>query len=129
MTTWPTKPITIAEFNDLKKQGRIGNRQKGDKAKAEMLNMINTLLPGDMFCECEYKFHHERKWKFDYAIPELKIAIEYEGLMSEKSGHTTITGYSDNCEKYNMAVILGWKVLRYTALNWNNLREDLKKLI
>jgi hypothetical protein len=39
----------------------------------------------------------------------LKVAIEYEGLMSVKSGQTTVTGYSNDCIKYNLAACLGWK--------------------
>ena len=77
----------------------------------------------------EFKFLKNRKFRFDYAIPFYRIAVEYEGLMSEKSRHTTITGYSKDCEKYNLATINGWKVLRYTALNYGNLEQDLKYLL
>lgn len=80
------------------------------------------------FCE-ELRFHHKRKFKFDWAIQDLKIAIEYEGLMSNKSGHTTVTGYTSDCEKYNLAQIEGWTVLRYTALNYKNLDNDLRKML
>lgn len=27
----------------------------------------------------EHRFHPFREWRFDYAIPELKIALEVEG--------------------------------------------------
>ena len=74
-------------------------------------------------------FHPVRKWRFDWAIPDIKVAIEYEGLMSEKSGHTTPTGYTSDCEKYNAAALLGWTVLRYTALNYGNLGRDLTEYL
>jgi hypothetical protein len=77
----------------------------------------------------ELKFHPERKWKFDFAFPEKWIAIEYEGLMSAKSRHTTVTGYTGDAEKYNAAQQLGWKILRYTALNYKSMINDLNKLI
>lgn len=79
--------------------------------------------------EKEFKFSADRKFKFDYAIPLLKIGLEYEGLMSAKSRHTTATGYSKDCEKYNLAQIEGWKVLRYTALNYTQLEKDLQKIV
>lgn len=79
--------------------------------------------------EKEYKFSKDRKFKFDYAIPSLMLACEYEGLMSSKSRHTTATGYSKDCEKYNLAQIEGWKVLRYTALNYTQLEKDLQKIV
>lgn len=79
--------------------------------------------------ENEFKFLHHRKFRFDIAIPEEKIAIEYEGLMSSKSRHTSIKGYSADCDKYNLAAINGWKVLRFTALNYKDFNYVLKELI
>lgn len=77
----------------------------------------------------ELKFDDVRKFRFDWAIPSLKIAIEYEGLFSEKSGHLTVSGYTSDCIKYNLAVANGWRVLRYTAKNYLNLEKDLIRLI
>ena len=76
----------------------------------------------------EHKFLYNRKFRFDFAIVEHKIAIEYEGIMAYKSRHTSVTGYSKDCEKYNLAVINGWRVLRYTALNISNLENDLNMM-
>jgi len=76
----------------------------------------------------EFQFAKPRKFRFDYAIPELKIAIEYEGIRSSKSRHTTITGYTNDTTKYNLAAVNGWAVLRYTALNYANVENDLKLL-
>lgn len=79
--------------------------------------------------EKEYRFHPERKFRFDFAIPQYKIAIEYEGIFAYKSRHTTVTGYSTDTEKYNLAVIAGWKVLRYTQLTFTKAGDDVEKLI
>ena len=84
------------------------------------------LIPG--YVE-ELQFSQERKFRFDWAIPELMIAIEYEGIFSKKSGHTTINGYTKDCDKYNLAALEGWKILRYTAKNYQNLGSDLKKML
>ena len=77
----------------------------------------------------ELQFDEVRKFRFDWAIPSLMIAIEFEGIMSEKSRHTTKTGYSKDTEKYNLAAISGWIVLRYTVLTYGNLERDLLKII
>lgn len=80
--------------------------------------------------ETEYRFHPERKWRFDFAIPDKKIAIEYEGVYGGgKSRHTTVSGYTADSEKYNEAAKLGWTVLRYTAKSYGKLITDLKELI
>jgi very-short-patch-repair endonuclease len=77
----------------------------------------------------ELQFHDVRKFRFDWAIPSMKIAIEYEGIFSKKSGHTTVGGYTKDCDKYNLATLEGWKVLRYTAKNYKQISNDLKYLL
>lgn len=79
--------------------------------------------------QTEYKFDEVRKFRFDWAIPELMIAIEYEGVFSAKSRHTTVAGFSEDCRKYNLAIANGWRVLRYTALNYLELYTDLEKIL
>ena len=79
----------------------------------------------------EYRFDETevRKFRFDYCFPEIKIAIEYEGIFSEKSGHTTVTGYTKDAIKYNLAQAQGWRVIRLTAINYKTLLEEINKLI
>ena len=77
----------------------------------------------------EHKFHPIRKWRFDWFIKEISIAIEYNGIISAKSRHTTITGYTNDMTKINQAQLLGYKVLQYTPLNYKMLVQDLPKKI
>jgi len=84
--------------------------------------------------EREYRFHPERKWRFDFALPNQKVAIEFEGGIFMNGGHNRGIIYASNCEKYNAAVLLGWKVLRYTVKDLEKKNgeykvvEDLQKL-
>ena len=66
--------------------------------------------------EREYEFHPTRKWRFDFAWPDHMLAVECEGLVKPglKSRHTTNSGFSKDCEKYNAAALMGYTVLRYT---------------
>lgn len=64
--------------------------------------------------EREFRFHPERKWRFDYAFTDLFLAIEVEGGIYSGGRHVRGAGYAKDMEKYNAAVISGWKVLRYT---------------
>lgn len=77
--------------------------------------------------ENEYRFS-KRRFRFDIAIPSLMTAIEYNGIFSEKSRHTTVTGYSKDREKVNLAITLGWRVLEYTPLNYKNFPNDFTEL-
>lgn len=119
--------MTSAEYRAhiAKKSTPKKKKGNGSKAKGEMEIMLK--LAGYEYVK-EFKFHPTRKWRFDWAIPSLKIAVEYEGIMSEKSRHTTITGMSGDCEKYNAAQSLGWKVLRFTALNYEDLITTIKQI-
>lgn len=62
----------------------------------------------------EYRFHPVRKWRFDYAWPAQKIALEVEGGVWTGGRHTRGAGFLKDCEKYNTAAIFGWRVLRVT---------------
>ena len=65
-------------------------------------------------CVKEYRFDTKRRWRFDYAIPKFKIALEVEGGVWTNGRHTRAKGFLGDIEKYNNATILGWKVLRCT---------------
>lgn len=62
----------------------------------------------------EYKFLPDRKFKFDFAIPELMIALEVEGGIWTGGRHTRPVGFKKDMEKYNLAASNGWLVLRTT---------------
>ena len=65
--------------------------------------------------EREYPFNEEgRRWRFDFAWPEHKLAVECHGLVaSGKGGHQTISGLSHDLEKHNAATMQGWRVLYF----------------
>lgn len=102
----------------------------------------------------QYRFSHN--WKFDFVLMEneqeisnLKIAIECEGLFAQKifvkgrnrsfsSRHLRPLGYTEDCHKYNQAILEGWSVLRFTSIDFNpkninynpyKLFEQIKELI
>ena len=62
----------------------------------------------------EYRFHPVRKWKFDFAWPRVKVAVEIEGGAFSKGRHTRGKGFEGDCEKYNAALDAGWRVYRFT---------------
>lgn len=77
----------------------------------------------------EFKFLSDRKFRFDFYLPDFCTGIEYEGIISAKARHTSVTGFTKDCEKYNLAQLNGYKVLRYTALNVKDLIRDVEFLI
>ena len=65
--------------------------------------------------ETEYRFHSPRRWRFDFAFPDQKIAIECEGGIFSGGRHVRGAGFEADAEKYNTAAIDGWMVLRFTS--------------
>lgn len=64
--------------------------------------------------EVEYRFHPTRLWRFDFALLPEKVAAEVEGGIWRNGAHSRGRGFSEDCEKYNSAAVLGWVVLRFT---------------
>lgn len=62
--------------------------------------------------QAEYKFHPTRRWRFDFAYPDLMLAIEVEGGIWVGGRHIHPVGFEKDCEKYNEATKMGWKVFR-----------------
>lgn len=62
----------------------------------------------------EYKFHPTRKWRFDYAWVDEKVAVEIEGGAWSGGRHTRGSGFIRDMEKYNTAGKAKWFVFRFT---------------
>lgn len=73
----------------------------------------------------EHVFHPVRRWRFDFAFPSQRVAVEIEGAGSgprcpachqPKFGrHQQLDGARKDAEKYNTAAAMGWRVLRFMA--------------
>ena len=84
------------------------------KSELEETLLLQIKAEGLPIPEREVRFHLTRKWRFDFAYPQWKIGIECEGGTWVKGRHTSGKGYRADCEKYNYANMLGWRVLRFT---------------
>ena len=65
--------------------------------------------------EREYRFHPTRRWRLDFAWPELKFACEVEGGIYTGGRHVRPKGFEADLEKYGEAMKLGWDVYRCSA--------------
>lgn len=107
---------------------------RGNKNKAQLALCLRSLF-GDAVVT-EHRFHPVRQWRFDWAIPSLKLAIEYQGhgmTAGAKTGahigrHASLTGMAGDCEKLNAAQLAGWRVLLFTSLHFDPRKRAEFKL-
>ena len=56
-----------------------------------------------------------RRFRFDFAwVPE-QLAAEVDGAVWTGGRHARGAGIESDCEKVNLAIERGWKVLRFTT--------------
>ncbi len=60
----------------------------------------------------EYRFDDVRRWRFDFAWPDLFFAVEVEGITYEHGRHQRKEGFEADLEKYQSAMLQGWTVYR-----------------
>ncbi len=89
----------------------------------------------------EYQFHPDRKWKIDWAVLPIKLAVELNGgvfsrpvrcnhcglpvtrtlangsiiPVREGGRHNSAGGYMKDLEKINALCLAGWRVLQFTS--------------
>ena len=94
----------------LRKQPKKRDPSPGEESLAKQLTALKISFVR------EYRFYQPyRQWRFDFALMEHKIAIEVEGGIWVKGGHTRGKHFEEDCVKYNTATMLGWKVLRFST--------------
>lgn len=66
--------------------------------------------------EREFRFVETRRFRFDYAWPAVRMAVEVEGGIFMRGGgrHNRGAYMLTDMEKYNLAAENGWTLLRYT---------------
>jgi very-short-patch-repair endonuclease len=68
----------------------------------------------------EFRFDPNRRWRFDFAWPHYRIAVEVEGGIWMGGRHNRPVGYAKDLEKYNKAAKDGWRVFRFTPQQFKN---------
>ncbi len=60
----------------------------------------------------EHRFHPTRRWRFDYAWPVQRVALEIDGASGSYGRHSRPGGMRADHEKLNTAAVMGWRVIR-----------------
>jgi very-short-patch-repair endonuclease len=63
----------------------------------------------------EFRFHPTRKWRFDFAWPDQKVAVELHGATYSNGRHNRGAGMRNDADKTNAAQLMGWITLIFTS--------------
>lgn len=86
-----------------------------ERSRGELFFKSQCTLSGLPEPVREHRFHPVRKWRFDFAWPDRMLAVEVEGGAFTGGRHTRGVGFQLDCQKYNAAVLSGWRVFRFTS--------------
>jgi very-short-patch-repair endonuclease len=81
-----------------------------ERELAKQIQLVGLPQP-----QVEFRFWPKRRFRFDFAYPDLLIAIEVEGGQWIQGRHQRPMGFENDMIKYNEAAIRGWLVLRFTG--------------
>ena len=67
--------------------------------------------------EPEYRILSDRKFRWDWAWPDKRVALEIQGGVWVHGKHGRGSGIVKDHEKMNLAVVAGWRVLQVQPKN------------
>lgn len=62
--------------------------------------------------EAEYRILPDRRFRWDFAWPDAKLALEIQGGVWVSGSHGRGTGIVRDQEKLNLAAVAGWRTLQ-----------------
>jgi very-short-patch-repair endonuclease len=86
-------------------------KRAGSALEADMALQLRAWRLTDGM-EREHRFAQGRRWRFDFAWPAQRVALEVEGGAWTGGRHTRGAGFLADLEKYNRAALDGWRVIR-----------------
>ncbi len=68
----------------------------------------------------EFKFHPNRRWRFDFCWPDKLIALEVQGGLFIRGAHSRGAYIVKSQEKYNHAALMGWRIFYFQPKEFND---------
>lgn len=90
-------------------------------AKNESLFFALLISQGLPLPEKEVKMIDGRRYRIDYAWPDLRLGVEIQGGVYTRGAHGSITGILQGYKKSNDAALYGWTLLYFTPAEMKSL--------
>lgn len=106
------RPLRLTDIE----ASRTPRRKRQRKDLATVLAEQLTLAGWRTFVR-EHHFHRKRQWRIDIAFPDVKLAVECEGVGPKgKPGRHQLTQHLHaNTEKHSALAAAGWRLIRATG--------------
>lgn len=99
----------------------------------ERLALAELTLHGLKPPEREYLGLRPRLFRFDFAWPDAKLAVECQGgtWSSKRMGHSSGSGIQRDMAKANEAQLQGWLILAYSdhGINDGSMVKDVRRAL
>lgn len=92
----------------------------GSSLEEEFLRQIRALRTLEPEREYAFALEQGRKFRFDFAWVLPQIAAEIDGGTRNQGRHTRHEGFHRDCDKFNLALELGWAAFRFTSEHVTN---------
>lgn len=111
--------ISLEAYREMTSKKATSKAKAKEQARklAQLVELNLIDLPGH---KKEFRFHPVRRWRFDYAWPDIKIALEVHGGVFTNGRHTRGKGFTEDKVKMNTAQLLGWIVIEATTAHVKN---------
>ena len=83
------------------------------------------LINNNIEYQKEYKFIPNRRFRADFYLEKYRLLIEIEGGMWSNGRHNRGSGYRADCDKYNLATLHGYKLIRFCTEHIKNNDYDV----
>jgi very-short-patch-repair endonuclease len=108
------------EHLDAEQVKRAANGMNKAQLEQRFLEAWRRLFPRLPKPEMQYRFHPQRRWRWDFCFVPEKLAVEIDGGSFIAGGHNRGAQQAKDYEKQNEAVKLGWRVLRFNTKDLGN---------
>lgn len=96
-------------------------RANKDKHEVPFLRLWQMMYPKLPVPERDYKFIPGRKFAIDFAFCDARLGVELHGG-GRRGRHTTLMGHKNDCDKKNLAIQEGWRLLEFNVIHLKDMK-------
>lgn len=122
----PRRRPRFAEMTEAQREIARAKRDRHETSLATQLDRLAPLVPP--YVRQHRALAHVTNpatgkpygYRFDFAWPDQRLAVEVQGLTRGRGAHQDFAGYRRDVDKHNQATLDGWALLAFTEREIND---------